>query len=120
MVGRTSKKSGLKFSLFELVVFPFKLLMILYWLSFAVLGLVVMYVLGLLFIWSKTRRICACSSCDTDMHLERTERPSYLKTWYGYLPLKAYHCRKCYRRLFVHKNTPGVEPARMSDLKKVY
>ncbi|MRS65451.1 hypothetical protein [Larkinella terrae] len=53
--------------------------------------------------------------CRTSMHLERTTRPLYVRRLYDYLPLKYFHCRRCHRTFYLHKDTPDSEPESMKD-----
>ncbi len=84
-------------------------------LVYGTLLLIGSYLIGMLYIFSKTQKRCTCTHCKTDIHLERTTKPSYFKRYYNFLPLKAYRCRRCAKTFFIHNETPGVEPIRMDE-----
>ncbi|MGA0558974.1 hypothetical protein ACO2Q8_20120 [Larkinella sp. VNQ87] len=79
-------------------------------------GLVAVYLLFWLGIVLNTQKVCECGHCRTAMHLERTNRPLYVRRFYDFLPLKYFRCRRCQRTFYLHKNTPDSEPDKMKDI----
>ncbi|GAB3313461.1 hypothetical protein GCM10027299_00530 [Larkinella ripae] len=86
--------------------------LILYLLS----GLAGLYLLGLLIVTLNTQKQCTCQHCRTAMHLERTNRPLYVRRLYDFLPLKFFRCRRCQRTFYLHKDTPDSEPETMKGV----
>ena len=82
---------------------------------YTVISLAAVYVIFLLVIIMNTQKVCECAHCRTAMHLERTNRPLYVRRLYDYLPLKYFRCRRCHRAFYLHKNTPDSEPENMKE-----
>lgn len=83
---------------------------------YSLLVLVGLYCIGLLVIVLNTQKQCTCTQCRTAMHLERTNRPLYVRRLYDFMPLKYFRCRRCHRTFFLHKDTPDSEPETMKDM----
>ncbi|WP_128543201.1 hypothetical protein [Larkinella soli] len=71
-----------------------------------------LYAAALLRILLKVRKKCECPECRNAIHLERTYRPGWMKRYFGYLPLKYFHCRSCHYTFYLHRDTPDTEPVR--------
>jgi transposase-like protein len=82
---------------------------------YALLVLAALYIILLLVIVLNTQKVCECNHCHTAMHLERTNRPLYVRRLYDYLPLKYFRCRRCHRTFYLNKDTPDSEPESMKD-----
>jgi hypothetical protein len=82
---------------------------------YSLVSLAGLYAILLLGIILKTQKRCVCVHCQTTMHLERTNRPLYVRRLYDFLPLKFFRCRRCQRTFYLHKNTPDSEPESMKE-----
>ncbi len=71
------------------------------------------YFVGLFTILMNVQKKCECPHCRTDIHLERKNRPRYVRRFYDYLTLKFFHCRRCHATFYLGRDTPDSEPVRM-------
>jgi hypothetical protein len=45
-----------------------------------------------------------CPNCKAERGLVREARPAFIKTFFSFLPIKAYHCRSCMQNFLLIKS----------------